>query len=54
MQDKKKASVPIVAITGNAKNYSEEDFKAAGINEYLPKPLDFDKLVDSVKKWAGV
>jgi two-component system cell cycle response regulator DivK len=54
MQDKKKANVPIIAITGNAKNYTEEDFKEAGINEYLPKPLDFDKLVDSVKKWTAV
>jgi two-component system, cell cycle response regulator DivK len=54
MQDKKKANVPIVAITGNAKNYTEEDFKEVGINEYLPKPLDFDKLVDTVKKWTSV
>jgi two-component system cell cycle response regulator DivK len=53
MQDKKKANVPIIAITGNAKNYTEEDFKEVGINEYLPKPLDFDKLVDSVKKWTA-
>jgi two-component system, cell cycle response regulator DivK len=54
MQDKKKANVPIIAITGNAKNYTEEDFKEVGINEYLPKPLDFDKLVDTVKKWTAV
>jgi two-component system, cell cycle response regulator DivK len=54
MQDTKKANVPIVAITGNAKNYTEEDFKQVGINEYLPKPLDFDKLVDTVKKWTSV
>lgn len=47
-----KKDIPIIAITGNAKNYSEDDFKSAGINEYLPKPLDFDKLVDAVKKWA--
>jgi CheY-like chemotaxis protein len=53
LADKKKAQIPIIAITGNAKNYSEQDFKAAGINEYLPKPLDFDKLVESVKKWTA-
>ncbi|MFN6946209.1 MAG: response regulator [Cytophagaceae bacterium] len=46
-------NIPIIAITGNAKNYSEQDFKDAGINEYLPKPLDFDKLVDAVKKWTA-
>ena len=53
LPDKKKSAVPIVAITGNAKNYSEDDFKQAGINEFLPKPLDFDKLVATVKKWTA-
>jgi len=47
--DSKKSQVPIVAITGNAMNYSMEDFKNAGINEYLQKPLNFDTLVDTVK-----
>jgi two-component system, cell cycle response regulator DivK len=45
-----KAQIPIIAITGNAKNYSEEDFKEAGINHYLPKPIDFDALVELVKQ----
>ena len=48
--DAKKSQVPIVAITGNAQNYSMEDFNNAGINEYLPKPLNFDKLVDMVNE----
>jgi len=47
--DEKKSHIPIVAITGNAKNYSMEDFKNVGINEYLQKPLNFDNLVDTVK-----
>ncbi len=49
LKDSKKSKIPIVAITGNAKNYSMEDFKNAGINEYLQKPLNFDNLVDLVK-----
>jgi len=53
LPDKKKSSIPIIAITGNARNYSEDDFKEAGINEFLPKPLDFDKLVATVKKWTA-
>ncbi|MEN7550315.1 response regulator [Rapidithrix thailandica] len=53
MEDKNKADIPIVAITGNAKNYSIEDFKAVGINEYLPKPLNFDNLVDTVNRITG-
>ena len=49
LEDSKKAQVPIVAITGNAKNFSMEDFKSVGINDYLQKPLNFEKLVDIVK-----
>ncbi len=49
LTDENKSQIPIVAITGNAKNYTMEDFNNAGINEYLQKPLNFDKLVDLVK-----
>ncbi|MCU0324524.1 MAG: response regulator [Spirosomaceae bacterium] len=49
LSDTKKAKVPVVAITGNAKNYSDEDFKSAGFNDALMKPLNFDRLVDVVK-----
>lgn len=44
---------PIVAITGNANNYTMEQFREAGINDYLPKPLDFDQLVDTVKRYTN-
>lgn len=50
LKDDKKSNIPIIAITGNAKNYSVEDFKEVGINEYLPKPLNFDQLVETVKR----
>ena len=50
LKDSKNAQVPIVAITGNAKNYSMKDFSEVGINEYLQKPLDFDQLVETVKR----
>jgi|SRR5690606_14425590 len=52
LDDKEKAETPIIAITGNAKNYSMDDFKSVGINEYLPKPLNFDDLVETVKKYT--
>ena len=45
--------VPIIAITGNANNYSMEDFREAGVTDYLPKPLDFDALVRTVKQHIG-
>jgi two-component system, cell cycle response regulator DivK len=47
------AGIPIIAVTGNANNYSMEDFKEAGINAYLPKPLDFDMLVQTVKEYTA-
>ena len=53
MEDKKKASVPIIAISGNMKNYTLEDFKNAGINEFLQKPLNFDELVNLVFKYTA-
>lgn len=43
--------IPIIAITGNAKNYSIEDFKQAGINDFLPKPLNYDNMVEMVKSY---
>jgi CheY-like chemotaxis protein len=30
-----------------------EQFKEAGINAYLPKPLDFDMLVQTVKQYVA-
>lgn len=53
LEDENKSQIPIVAITGNAKNYSMEDFHNAGINEYLQKPLNFDNLVNLVRKFTS-
>ena len=49
LKDESKSTIPIVAITGNAMNYTMEEFKENGINEYLQKPLNFDDLVEVVK-----
>jgi DNA-binding response OmpR family regulator len=53
LNDPQKANLPIFAITGNAKNYSPDDFSAVGINEYLQKPVNFDALVDLTAKYIG-
>ncbi len=47
------ASIPIIAITGNANNYSMEDFKEAGIDEFVPKPLNYDNLVTVVNNYLA-
>ncbi len=49
LADSKKANIPMIAITGNARNYSMEDFKEAGFDDMLSKPLNFDALVAQVK-----
>ena len=48
--DPKKAKIPIIAITGNYKNYTLDDFKKAGLDDYIQKPLDYDHLLATVKK----
>ncbi len=53
MEDPNIANLPIFAITGNAGNYSIDEFKAVGINEYLQKPLDFDRLVTLVNQYTS-
>lgn len=52
LNDETKSKIPIIVITGNAQNYTKQDFEDAGINAYLQKPLDFDLLVETVKKWT--
>ncbi|KOF03092.1 response regulator [Roseivirga seohaensis] len=49
----KKGKVPIIGISGNAKNLPESTFFEAGINEYMQKPLDYDKLIELVKKYTA-
>lgn len=51
--DPRIAKIPVIAITGNANNYSMEQFREAGVTDYLPKPLDFDALVRVVKQYVG-
>jgi hypothetical protein len=53
MQDKKKSQIPIIAITGNALNYTLEEFNKSGINDYLQKPINFDKLVTMVNHYTS-
>ncbi|RZS97032.1 response regulator [Cecembia calidifontis] len=53
LPDQKKSKIPIVAITGNYKNYTMDDFKKAGLNDYVQKPLDYDLLLATVKKYLS-
>jgi two-component system, cell cycle response regulator DivK len=53
LSDEAKKNIPIVAITGNARNYTMEEFLSNGINDFIPKPLNFDQLVEKVRKYTS-
>ncbi len=53
MADPIKSQTPLIAITGNALNFTVDYFKSVGFNEYLQKPLNFDLLVDLVSKYTN-
>ncbi len=44
MNDLAKANLPIIALTGNSLNTDSEKYLAAGMNDYLSKPLSEAKL----------
>jgi len=52
-QIRQKSNIPIIGISGNAQNLSEDIFFKAGMNEYMQKPLDYDKLIEWVKKYTS-
>ena len=44
LADAEKASIPIVALTANARKGDSEIYMAAGMNDLIPKPLNEQKL----------
>jgi CheY-like chemotaxis protein len=43
--------VPIIVLTAKATPKDQAECLAAGANDYIPKPLDVDKLLSLVRVW---
>ena len=49
----KTRNIPIVAVTALAMADDREKCLAAGANEYLPKPIDVDKLFQIIERFVN-
>lgn len=43
--------LPIVALSANAVQGMEDEFLVGGMNDFLPKPIDLQKLAEILLKW---
>lgn len=44
-------SLPVVALSANAVKGMEAEFLVGGMNDFLPKPIDLEKLAEILLKW---
>ncbi len=50
-QDERFTELPILAMTANAMVSDREAALAAGMNDHIPKPIDPNRLFETLKKW---
>jgi CheY-like chemotaxis protein len=46
------ANLPIIAMTANAMQGDKEKCISVGMNDYISKPLDFNKFYETLGKWV--
>ena len=52
-RDERWRGVPIIAITAHAMKGDEQRCRNAGMDDYIAKPIDPEKLVSTIEKWIG-
>jgi two-component system, cell cycle response regulator DivK len=45
--------VPVIALTAHAMEGDEARARESGCDDYLPKPIDEDRLFAKLKRWLG-
>ncbi|MBN7815799.1 response regulator [Algoriphagus pacificus] len=53
LEDPVKSKLPIIAISGNVHNYTMDEFRKFGFDDFIQKPLDYDKVLATVKKYLS-
>jgi CheY-like chemotaxis protein len=48
------ADVPVIAVSASPSGTDERKSLAAGVNAFLPKPVDFDRLLAQIAAWLGL
>ena len=48
----RKGSVPILAVTAHAMRGDREEYLAAGMDDYVAKPIDAQNLLEMIRRWA--
>ena len=52
MDNQKKASIPIIAMTANAFAEDKEMTRKMGMNAHIAKPIDVELLISTIEKYT--
>jgi CheY-like chemotaxis protein len=53
LPDPRKANIPIVAMTANAFEEDRKNALLAGMDGHLAKPIDYEKLIQTLTKFRA-